>query len=213
MNKIVILVLFIVSFHSYKLYGQEIGISGFYQVDRLYDARPGISICYTKHFNDIFSAELEYGNQYIKQKYTTSNELSSNKIDAEIFMNNISISFLLSVVNMDKFQLQIGNKPTFVYIFGNENVHQTYYEYAENNTINIQEKDFTRNPNKSYYSSSKEIRIKFKEVIIPNLSINVKLSGGYILNGARVSGCLVMPYDIWAPYGRVGIGISYNFTK
>ena len=196
-----------------NLFGQEVSFMGFYQGDLLYNARPGISLSYTENFNDIFSLEFEYGNQYISQRYHISNMEFSSRIDARIFMNNISISPIITVANTKKIQVSIGSKHSLFYILGKEYVESSYYNYIDENHFSIEENNYTRNPKDAYYSYSNELRFKLKEVFIPKMSLNFNLSAGFIFNGSRISGCLVTPTDIWAPYGRIGLGVSYNLSK
>lgn len=202
----------IIIFQQYS-FAQEVGISVFFQEDLLYNTRPGVSVSYTKNFNNIFSLEFEYGNQYIKQTYTTSNFYFNSKVNAKVFMNNLSVSPLISIVNKKRFTFQIGSKHTLFFVAGKENVHQTTYDFVNDTTINLIENDYTRNPLKPYYSYSNEFKFKFKEIFIPQVSIIINLSAGYIFNGSRFSGCVVMPTDIFAPYGRINLGISYKFKK
>ncbi len=200
-------------FYSNNVFGQEINLSGFYQADLLYDARPGISISYAKNFKKPFLLELEYGNQYINQEYTTSYELSSSIVNAKVFMNNLSLNFLVSVINRKYFAFQLGPKNTLFYINGNEDVHSKVFEYINEADYYYKEVDYTRNPKKAYYSFSNEFRFKFKEVFTPKISLFLNISAGFIINGSRTSGCVISTTDTWAPYSRIGLGISYNLKN
>ena len=195
------------------LFSQEVEISGFYQEDLLYNTRPGIAISYTKNYNSVFSTELEYGIQYINQNYERGVIGYSNEfIHGKLFMNNVSLGFLITVYNNNFLTIKLGSKPAVFSVFGNEDIHETYYEHVDTTRF-LRPKDYSSKELYFKYAYSNMIKFKIKKVFISNLSANLSFSHGYILNGYRRTGCVVYPWQAFAPFGRINIGVSYNFNK
>jgi len=213
MKKVFILIL-VLFFTIYKSEGQEIGLTGFYQADLLFSPRPGATINFKKEINNIFSVDFEYGNQYIKEAYHTGSFDYSETIEAKDYIHNLGVSFLISVYNSNRVNIQIGSKYSAFLITGKENVTALTYMPTSDTTFSVTEKKYVNYPfDFYYYSYSNELRFKIKKVLIPNISVNFNLSSGFIFHGTHQSGCVIMLPDIFAPYGRFGIGLSYRFIK
>ncbi len=195
-----------------SLSSQEIGLSGFYQDDLLYDARQGASVNYTHSFGKIFSSDLNLSYQYTNKPYNTGGLGGSTYHNPKFNITDLGLTFFTTLYD-DKLKIMLGTKHSLYYIFGNDYIKYKYWEDNSEGEHIIEESEKNIYHISFYYSPSSELKFQIKDVMIPNLSLNINLSAGIILNGATVSGCIRLPYHILAPFGRASFGVSYNFRK
>ncbi len=195
-----------------SLSSQEIGLSGFYQADLIYDARQGGSVNYTHSFSNIFSSDLKLSYQYTDKPYNTGGLEGSTYHNPKFNITDLGLTFFTTLYD-NKLKIMLGTKHSLYYIFGNDYIKYKYWkDYSDGEHI-MEEDEKNMYHISFYYSPSNELKFQIKDVIIPNLSLNINLSAGIILNGATVSGCIRLPHHIFAPFGRVSFGVSYNFKK
>ncbi len=210
-----ILILFVIL--TLKGESQEIGISGFYQADLMYDARPGITINYIQKINNVFSISVSSDYQYITSPYTTYSFIGPggyiyyNK--PKLNMTNLGISFFLTLAETEKVNFLLGSRPSVYYILGNISVHEERdeYNYETGETENTIEKNYRRYTKFFKYGYTNDFLFQIKKTFIPHTSFNFKLSTGYIFEGSRQTGCLLSFFDIYAPQIKICAGLSYKF--